>query len=74
MTKKYFNCAVCGGNVRYDAQADQYVCNECQAVHPSDIFENYEENKAKINLKKIRVLIAVLATLYILYFFLRRMY
>lgn len=73
MEKKGLKCYLCGGNITYNEITQTFICTECKATHNSDMFNNDANNKKnRYRLTKIRILVAILAALYALYFFYRR--
>ncbi len=73
MKVKGLKCYICGGNIIYNEETHNYICNECNAAHDSEMFNlDDKKNKTKYQLTKIKILVALLATLYVLYFFYRR--
>jgi hypothetical protein len=71
MKKTKLKCAVCSGNLVYDEESDQYQCVECDATHSPELFSSQGRKKLGIKLKKLRVLIAILAAAYLFYWILR---
>jgi len=71
MKKKKLECFLCGGNVLYDEIKQNYVCAKCNATHDEKVFEVEKNKNRRYSLKRIRILVAILATLYVLYYFFR---
>ena len=71
MKKKKLKCLVCGGIVVYNDIEDIFACTECNATHASDLYKDQKVAKGRYRLRKIKILVAILATLYALYFFFR---
>ena len=73
MKKKDLKCYLCGGNITHNEEAQNFICTECKATHTSDMFNlDVKNKKNRYRLTKIKILVAILAALYALYFFLRR--
>ena len=71
MSRKKLKCLICGGNVIYNDTEDIFACTECNATHASELYKAQKEAKGRYRLRKIKILVAILATLYALYFFFR---
>ena len=71
MKKNKGKCVVCGGNIVFDQDSQNYKCFDCDATHSSDLFKNYEKNGKRLYLPKLRMLFAVLGALYLLYWLYR---
>lgn len=67
MKKEELKCAICSGNLIVDQEKDTYVCKDCGAAHSAEMFKVAEEGKKKFTIKRIRILIAILAALYLLF-------
>ncbi|TFG01413.1 MAG: hypothetical protein EU540_03720 [Promethearchaeota archaeon] len=73
MKKKGPKCYLCGGNITFNEITQTFICTECKATHNSDMLNiDVKNKKNRIRLTKIRILVAILAALYALYFFYRR--
>lgn len=72
MGKKQIKCILCGGNVIYDNITDKFMCSECKAHHSTDMFNSQEKQGVRFGIKRIRILIAIIGALYLLYFLFRR--
>ncbi len=71
MKKKTGRCVVCGGNIAYDDQSQNFKCFDCDASHSSDLFKPYEKTGKRLHLPKLRILFAALGALYLLYWLFR---
>ena len=69
--RKRIKCYLCGSVVLYDDLSQNYVCSECNATHDSSVFEAEKIKNKRFRLTKFRILVAVLASLWILYAFFR---
>ncbi|TFG22272.1 MAG: hypothetical protein EU529_10930 [Promethearchaeota archaeon] len=75
MKKKSLKCYLCGGNITHNEITQTFICTECKTTHNSDMFNlDIKNKKNRYRLTKIKILVAILAALYALYFFLRRIY
>ena len=75
MKKKDLKCYLCGGSIICNEATQNFICNDCNATHDSDIFKTDDKkNKTRYRLTKIKILVAIFAALYALYFFFRRFY
>ena len=73
MKKKGLKCYLCDGNIIYNEEAQTFICTECKATHNSDMLNiDVKNKKNRYRLTKIGILVAILAALYALYFFYRR--
>jgi len=72
MGKKQINCLLCGGKVIYEESTQNYACSICNAHLSSEIFKSQKEKGSRLRLKKIRLLVALLGALYLLFFLYRR--
>lgn len=72
MGKKQIKCILCGGNVIYNTINDKFMCSECKAHHSTDMFNSEDKKGVRFGIKRIRILIALLGALYLLYFLFRR--
>ena len=72
MGKKQIKCILCGGNVIYDNITEMFNCSECNAHHSADMFNSEGKKGVRFGIKRIRILIAILGALYLLYFLFRR--
>ena len=73
MKKKGLKCYLCGANIAYNEITQNFICTECRATHNSDILNiDVKNKKNRYHLTKIKILVAILAALYALYFFFRR--
>ena len=72
MGKKEIKCILCGGNVIYNKINDKFMCIECKAHHSMDMFNSEGKKGVRFGIKRIRILIAILGALYLLYFLFRR--
>ena len=72
MGKKQVKCILCGGNVVYDNFTEKLICNECNAHHSTDMFNSQQKKGIRFGIKRIRILVAILGALYILFIFYRR--
>ena len=73
MKRKGLKCYVCGGNITYNDITQTFICTECKATHNSDMLNiDVKNKKNRYRLTKIGILVAILAALYALYFFYRR--
>jgi len=73
MKKKQGTCVVCGGNIVYDEESQNFKCFDCEASHSSDLFNTSEKMGKRLRLPKLRILFAVLGALYLLYWLFRVM-
>ena len=71
MKKKQGKCVVCGGNIVFDQESQNFKCFDCAATHSSDLFNTYEKTGKRLYLPKLRILFAVLGALYLLYWLFR---
>ena len=72
MGKKQIKCILCGGSVIFDNIADKFMCSECNAHHSTDMFSSQEKKGVRFGIKRIRILIAILGSLYLLFILYRR--
>jgi len=74
MKKKSLKCYICGGNITYNEVAQTFICTECKATHNSDMLNiDVKNKKNRYHLTRIGILVAIIATLYALFFFFRRL-
>ena len=80
MTKKDLKCVVCGGTIVFNEESEAYICSECNANHSSDIFKVQPKDKKKddrkggLQLRRMRIVIALLGTLYLIWLIYRILY
>jgi len=74
MKKTKNKCVVCEAIIMYDSNNDKYICSECKAEYTSDLFKFGKKKSGRFRLKKIRILVAILATLYLLWLTFRVFY
>ncbi|MFX1340349.1 MAG: hypothetical protein ACFFDK_17195 [Promethearchaeota archaeon] len=67
MKKKHGTCLVCGGNIIYDEESQNFKCFDCDASHSSDLFKTYEKMGKRLHLPRLRILFAILGALYLLF-------
>lgn len=73
MKKKGLKCYLCSGNITYNEITQTFICTECKATHNSDMLNiDVKNKKNRYRLTKMGILVAILAALYALYFFFRR--
>ena len=72
MKKKDLKCVICGSRIVYNENTQNFKCSECNADHTFDMFKTGKKERTHYRLTKIGIIIAILATLYVLYFFIRR--
>ena len=65
-------CFLCGEAVVYDDDKQEFVCVECKTNHSPDLFKSTKNKGFNYHLKKIRIVVAILGALYLLYFMFRR--
>ncbi len=73
MKQKNLKCILCGGRIAYEELSQNFKCSECNANISSDMFKAGKKARTRYRLTKVSILVAILGTLYVLYFFLRRM-
>lgn len=73
MRKNRIKCYLCGNSVLYDEVKQSYFCSECNATHDSSVFEVEAEKpkSRRYRLTKFRIFVAVLAALFVVYYFFR---
>ena len=72
MGKKQIKCILCGGNVIYNNITENFTCSECNAHHSTDMFNSQKKKGVRFGIKRIRILIAILGALYLLWLLSRR--
>jgi len=72
MGKKQIKCILCGGNVIYDNITEKFNCSECKAHHSTDMFNSQQNKRVRFGIKRIRILIAIIGSLYLLFILYRR--
>jgi len=72
MGKKQIKCIICGGNVIYDEITQNLTCSVCKAHHSSDIFKSQKIKGTRFRITKIRILVAIMGALYLLWVLYRR--
>ena len=72
MKKIEAKCVICGSELEYYEDLNSYKCIECNASHSADLFRQGKKQKTKLKFRKAGILVAVIATLYILWFWSRR--
>ena len=72
MRKKQVKCILCGGNVIFDNITDKFTCSECDAHHSIDMFNSQKKQGMRFGIKRIRILIAIIGSLYLLFILYRR--
>lgn len=72
MGKKQIKCILCGGNVIFDNITDNFMCSECDAHHSTDMFNSPQTKGVRFGIKRIRILVAILGSLYLLFILYRR--
>lgn len=72
--KKDLKCAVCSGQLSFDDANSHYICNDCGATHETNLFKGEKVKTKRFKLKSLRLLIAILAALYLFYWWVRILY
>ncbi|MFX0072026.1 MAG: hypothetical protein ACFFAO_13130 [Candidatus Hermodarchaeota archaeon] len=68
MKKNQIKCVVCGGNITYNKNTENYQCIKCNTDHSSEVFAfSNNAKKSRLNLSRIRIVVAVLGSLYLLF-------
>ena len=74
MKKSQIKCVVCDGNMIYNKNTENYQCIKCNTDHSLEIFTSSNNTKkSRLNLSRIRIVVAVLGSLYLLFILYRWM-
>ena len=68
MSKKKTKCVICDTELKIKGTENQIKCPQCKATYDPEIFQKQEKTKnKKIRLKRVRILVAIVATFYLLF-------
>ena len=68
MSKKKFKCVLCGGLIIQNKVSEEYYCSKCKAKHAPELFNPVKRSGVKKQVRiRVRLLIAIIATLYLLW-------
>ncbi len=73
MKKIEAKCVICTGEIEHIEDTNAYKCIKCKATHTPDLFKQAKKQKSKLKFRKTGILVAILTTLYILWFWSRRL-
>ena len=74
MKKTKYKCITCGASIIYNQVNEKFICSECKAEYTSELFKLGKKKSGRYRLKNTGILVAIIATLYLLWLTYRAFY